>query len=472
MSRESATWVRCIQTTAVGLLVGLATASTQHATLIGGEFQVNLQTTTPQNQAAVGAGGSGFVVVWHSFAQDQNGGGIFGRRFAASGLPQGGELQLNAYTLGAQIEPAVAMNESGAFVVAWTSRYQDGSLYGVFARSFDSAGTPLGSELQVNSYVTANQRYPDVGIAGDGAFVVVWQSFDQDAGSNGVFARRFASTGAAQAVEFQVANSTFQDQRFPTIAMAPSGDFVVAWSWYTGDASIDSVFARRFAAAGAPIGNEFQVNAYTSGNQGRPAAAMSADGSFVIAWHSFFQDGFSGYGIFGRRFSAAGAPVGAEFQINSYASANQRFPTAAMDGDGDFAVSWESDGQDGSSYGVFAQQFDSAGVAQGVEFRVNSFVTNAQYDAAAAMSQGGDFVIAWTSSFQDGAFGGIFAQRLAPLAVLDIDGNGSITALSDGLLILRFLFGFSGATLVSGAVGPGCTRCTAPVIESYLASLT
>jgi hypothetical protein len=34
------------------------------------------------------------------------------------------------------------------------------------------------------------------------------------------------------------------------------------------------------------------------------------------------------------------------------------------------------------------------------------------------------------------------------------------------------MFGFGGATLVSGAVGPGCTRCTAPAIESYLASLT
>jgi hypothetical protein len=74
--------------------------------------------------------------------------------------------------------------------------------------------------------------------------------------------------------------------------------------------------------------------------------------------------------------------------------------------------------------------------------------------------------------FQDGDFGGVFARRLAPLAVLDIDGDGSIAAWIDGLLILRFMFGFGGASLVSGAIGPGCTRCSAPAIESYLASLT
>jgi hypothetical protein len=88
------------------------------------------------------------------------------------------------------------------------------------------------------------------------------------------------------------------------------------------------------------------------------------------------------------------------------------------------------------------------------------------------MSAGGKFVIAWTSSGQDGDFGGVFAQRLAPLAVLDIDGSGSITALTDGLLALRFMFGLSGPSLISGAVSPSCTRCTAGEIQAYLQTLT
>ena len=52
----------------------------------------------------------------------------------------------------------------------------------------------------------------------------------------------------------------------------------------------------------------------------------------------------------------------------------------------------------------------------------------------------------------------MFAQRFRALAVLDIDGNGAIGALTDGLLVLRFLFGFTGVTLVSGAIAWSTAR--------------
>jgi hypothetical protein len=65
----------------------------------------------------------------------------------------------------------------------------------------------------------------------------------------------------------------------------------------------------------------------------------------------------------------------------------------------------------------------------------------------------------------------VFARRLARVAPFDVDGNGTVDPLTDGLLALRYEFGFRGATLIAGAVGPGCTRCTAPQIEAYLASM-
>jgi type VI protein secretion system component Hcp len=54
---------------------------------------------------------------------------------------------------------------------------------------------------------------------------------------------------------------------------------------------------------------------------------------------------------------------------------------------------------------------------------------------------------------------------------LDVDGNGLTNALTDGLLIIRYLFGFQGAALTDGAVGSGCTRCTAEEISAYCATL-
>ena len=50
----------------------------------------------------------------------------------------------------------------------------------------------------------------------------------------------------------------------------------------------------------------------------------------------------------------------------------------------------------------------------------------------------------------------------------DIDGNGSEDALTDGLLLLRYLFGFRGDTLINGAVAVGATRTSAGDLEAYL----
>ena len=54
---------------------------------------------------------------------------------------------------------------------------------------------------------------------------------------------------------------------------------------------------------------------------------------------------------------------------------------------------------------------------------------------------------------------------------LDIDGNGSVDPLSDGLLTLRYLFGIRGATLINGVVAQDATRNTAAEIEEYLAKM-
>jgi hypothetical protein len=53
---------------------------------------------------------------------------------------------------------------------------------------------------------------------------------------------------------------------------------------------------------------------------------------------------------------------------------------------------------------------------------------------------------------------------------LDIDGDGATEALSDGLLVLRYLFGFRGDSLIVGAVTANATRTTATEIESYIES--
>ena len=56
-------------------------------------------------------------------------------------------------------------------------------------------------------------------------------------------------------------------------------------------------------------------------------------------------------------------------------------------------------------------------------------------------------------------------------AILDVDPDGEITPLTDGLLVLRHRFGFSGSPLISNAVDDDCGRCDVAAVDAYLDSL-
>ena len=62
-----------------------------------------------------------------------------------------------------------------------------------------------------------------------------------------------------------------------------------------------------------------------------------------------------------------------------------------------------------------------------------------------------------------------YLQTLAQ-GVADIDGDGRADALTDGLLVLRYLFGFRGDTLINGAVSSNATRISAAAIEGQITS--
>src|SRR5262245_16475295 len=67
------------------------------------------------------------------------------------------------------------------------------------------------------------------------------------------------------------------------------------------------------------VGGEFQVNTYTGARY--PAVVATPNGGLIVVWSSS-HDG-SGGGIFGQRYDSTGAKVGNEFQINTYTSSAQ-----------------------------------------------------------------------------------------------------------------------------------------------------
>ena len=64
----------------------------------------------------------------------------------------------------------------------------------------------------------------------------------------------------------------------------------------------------------------------------------------------------------------------------------------------------------------------------------------------------------------------VLAEISAAQSISDIDGDGSVNALTDGLLLLRYLFGLSGDALISGVVSSEATRSSVSDISQYIDS--
>ncbi len=75
-----------------------------------------------------------------------------------------------------QLNPRIAVLRNTALAV-WTSDLQDGSQEGIFGRSLNSDGSPVGTEFRVNSTTVSRQMEPSVASDGNHSFIAVWSSF-------------------------------------------------------------------------------------------------------------------------------------------------------------------------------------------------------------------------------------------------------------------------------------------------------
>jgi hypothetical protein len=224
-----------------------------------------------------------------------------------------------------------------------------------------------------------------------------------------------AAVGVAQPIgpEFHVNTYTSGDQTVPSVAEDGSGDFVVVWR-STPPFGGSPILGQRFFADGTPKGAEFRVSATggTAFNESVPSVCSAADGTFLTVWTDAQSDG-SDYGIYGR--SSRG---GGNFLVNTFTTLSQRLGRVACNAVGDAVVVWESLLQDGDSYGVFGKRI-SANLVASAEFQVNQATTGDQTYPSVSVSPSGAFMVVWRNkaSFADPSSirGRIYKSSGAPL---------------------------------------------------------
>jgi len=297
---------------------------------IAPQIQINAMSEGDQHSAAIDSDATGgFVVVWisetgsHLLALrasgsaplDNDGNRIVGRIFASDGSPQGGELTVDDGSAGSVGAPAVARwPASGRFFVAWRRQSSkdlqaEGEIVGRF---FDGGGNPDGDEVVIDDGDDGEVESPAVGVTDDGGVVAAWEREDPE-GWRDIYVVRVDTAGKLSSPVVQVNTDTWRDQTSPAIAVAPGGDFVVAWEGPSlapfGDREPGTdVFARRFGSAATPEGDAWRVNPDEEGAQSEPQLAMTSTGD---CWAVWANEDFAGRGgVFGRFLPWCREPIG------------------------------------------------------------------------------------------------------------------------------------------------------------------
>jgi len=363
-------------------------------------------------------------------------------------IPKGSEFRVNTYTADRQDDSAVASLISGKFVVAWHFYGEESFEYKdlIYLQVYEGNGLRVSEEIVIRDLDRG--RFPKIdpaitGLAG-GGFVVSWTSLFQDGSSTGVYGQIFDADGVKISDGFRANTYTSGPQSNSSITALMGGGFVVTWSsgYYGSSGSQDSsgsgIFGQIYNSAGVRVGEEFRANTHTVLGQSDPSIAGLIDGGFVVTWTSEQQDS-SGFGLYAQVYDDLGRRVGDEFRVNTYTANDQYDSSITSLSEGGFVVVWTSNKQEGALIGVYGQVFDVNGSRVGAEFRVNSALGSHVYPAVAAL-EGGDFVVTWTAFGQDGPNWGVYGQ------VFSSDGS----SIGDEFRVNTYTEGYQGNPSVTG----------------------
>lgn len=313
------------------------------------EFLVNAINVGNQTEPAAAIDSQGnLAVVWQGTGPDED---IILRLYDPYRIPLTSDLLVNLRTDGRQLYPCIASGRTGTFLVAWESR--ETPVYGdqafLYAQLFDLSGAGVGGEILVDPNIY-DCRYPDAAMDAEGNFVVVWM---HDRSSHPIQARLFDPNGVPRTDPFIVNTTTVSSVTRPSVAMNSQGRFIIAWDGDPNRAANDDVYARLYEPNGAPLGEPFIVNAIRDGAQQWPQVAINDANEFVVTWEYDDGDPIDETDIYARRFAADGQPVEEEFRVNTYTEGKQRYADVGLAADGTTFIVWESEGQDGAGYGIF-----------------------------------------------------------------------------------------------------------------------
>jgi len=324
-------------------------------------------------------------------------GGVFGRIYDSSGTALTSDFQLNESHSGIFLDTnglgwRVVALPSGGFELVWEGTNQFGTVAPIYARTFDASGNAFNSDVQVASGDTFEIDFHPVSIASlGGSDLAIAFTEDDNNGNESIKGEIIDSVGNVVASQFDVSNVTHYATD-SSIAHLSGGGFAVVW--YDGTTGAE-IHAHLYDDNGSPVGSEILVSSTTTGS---PKVSALASGGFVVGWNDYNGANF----ISARMYDASGTPTGSAFTVNTStpADSDPQMSLAAL-ASGGFVAAWTDDshqGADTSGGAVRARVFDASGTAVGDDFEVNTTTANTQRTPVISALNDGGFVISWHDS--------------------------------------------------------------------------
>ena len=238
--------------------------------------------------------------------------------------PWGWILALAAYCL---LAPLAAGAQTGEFLLSQPSQgsQYDPSVAGLAGGGFACAWTsgggdqaipflrlydPQGRSAGDATALGSQGGNPRVAGLSGGGLVAVWETREA------IWARLLGPDGAALSdaiLVHQTSDSALDLGGLSQVAGLAEGGFVVVWQETSGGDC--NVFGRSYSAGGAPYGERWLVNGGTSGRQYGPQVAGLAEGGLAVVWRSDQVAGNGAYATYLRTFNAQGVPISGDVEL-------------------------------------------------------------------------------------------------------------------------------------------------------------
>lgn len=228
-------------------------------------------------------------------------------------------------------------------------------------------------------------------------------------------------------------------QTNPVSCSDGAGGAILVWQDLRGGTY--DIYAQRISASGTALWSSNGVAVCTAANsQLLPQIAPDGLGGVVIVWPDFRSG--AGYDVYAQRVNASGATLWTANGVAvCTATQDQISPSLAVDSGGETTIAW-ADFRNGAHYDIYAQRFNSSGVAQWAANGISlCSATGNQANPRMVQAATSSMIVGWEDSRSGTA--DLYAQRVTGPGTLQwtVDGiafcsatgsQSQLTAMADG----------------------------------------